>query len=105
MQSPGTQLAFQGPRESGAPLAIWKPEPIESSTTLRAERIAVTQERANTQARQFWQRASWTRSANITNLTDEDELMPLRYNANQSGYLRILLNDPRKIRFTMGVEF
>ena len=42
MQSPGTQLAFQGPRESGAPLAIWKPEPIESSTTLRAERIAVT---------------------------------------------------------------
>jgi LmbE family N-acetylglucosaminyl deacetylase len=31
------------------------------------ERIAVTQERANTQARQFWQRAAWTRSANITN--------------------------------------
>jgi LmbE family N-acetylglucosaminyl deacetylase len=30
-------------------------------------RIAVTQERANTQARQFWQRAAWTRSANITN--------------------------------------
>ena len=32
------------------------------------ERIALTQERANTQARQFWQRASWTRSANVTNL-------------------------------------
>jgi LmbE family N-acetylglucosaminyl deacetylase len=32
-----------------------------------AERVALTQERANTQARQFWQRAAWTRSANITN--------------------------------------
>jgi LmbE family N-acetylglucosaminyl deacetylase len=31
------------------------------------ERIELTQERANTQARQFWQRAAWTRSANITN--------------------------------------
>lgn len=32
-----------------------------------AERVSLTQERANTQARQFWQRAAWTRSANITN--------------------------------------
>ncbi len=32
------------------------------------ERIELTQQRANTQARQFWQRASWTRSANITNV-------------------------------------
>jgi LmbE family N-acetylglucosaminyl deacetylase len=31
-------------------------------------RLAVTQSRADTQARQFWQRAAWTRSANITNL-------------------------------------
>ena len=31
-------------------------------------RITVTQERAATQARQFWQRAAWTRSANITNV-------------------------------------
>ncbi|MEP7360944.1 MAG: hypothetical protein ABI744_05125, partial [Chloroflexota bacterium] len=31
------------------------------------DRLEVTQERANTQARQFWQRAAWTRSANITN--------------------------------------
>jgi hypothetical protein len=31
------------------------------------ERVAVTQDRANTQARQFWQRAAWTRSANVTN--------------------------------------
>jgi LmbE family N-acetylglucosaminyl deacetylase len=32
------------------------------------DRIELTQNRANTQARQFWQRASWTRSANITNV-------------------------------------
>src|SRR4051794_20316625 len=36
------------------------------------ERIAVTQERANTQARQFWQRASWTRAANVTNVQTAD---------------------------------
>jgi LmbE family N-acetylglucosaminyl deacetylase len=32
------------------------------------ERITITQERANTQARQFWQRAAWTRTANVTNI-------------------------------------
>ncbi len=47
--------------------AAWEADPT---------RIVVTQERANTQARQFWQRASWTRSANITN--DEHEDRPLR---------------------------
>jgi LmbE family N-acetylglucosaminyl deacetylase len=31
------------------------------------ERLELTQERADTQTRQFWQRAAWTRSANITN--------------------------------------
>ncbi len=36
------------------------------------DRIALTQDRANTQARQFWQRASWTRSANIGNLETPD---------------------------------
>jgi hypothetical protein len=30
------------------------------------DRLDLTQERANTQARQFWQRAAWTRSANVT---------------------------------------
>jgi LmbE family N-acetylglucosaminyl deacetylase len=35
-------------------------------------RIEVTQERANTQARQFWQRAAWTRSANITAVETDD---------------------------------
>ena len=52
--------------------------PVPSSTGVAAPwqadpaRLAVTQERANTQARQFWQRAAWTRSANITNDTHED---------------------------------
>ncbi len=32
------------------------------------DRIELTQQRANTQSRQFWQRAAWTRSANITNV-------------------------------------
>jgi len=36
------------------------------------ERIELTQQRANTQARQFWQRAAWTRSANITALETPD---------------------------------
>ncbi|HUG48628.1 MAG TPA: PIG-L family deacetylase [Candidatus Limnocylindria bacterium] len=40
-----------------------------------AARLEVTQERANTQARQFWQRAAWTRSANISNI--ETEARPL----------------------------
>lgn len=38
--------------------APWQADPV---------RIDLTQERANTQARQFWQRAAWTRSANVTN--------------------------------------
>src|SRR5215212_1976033 len=36
------------------------------------ERLDVTQERANTQARQFWQRAAWTRSANVTSTSSSD---------------------------------
>ena len=31
------------------------------------ERLAATQEFANTRARQFWQRAAWSRNANVTN--------------------------------------
>ena len=52
--------------------------PVSSSTGVGAPwqadagRLALTQERANTQARQFWQRAAWTRSANITNDSHED---------------------------------
>src|SRR5918999_4477760 len=40
------------------------------------ERIEVAQQRANTQARQFWQRAAWTRSANITNEESDDRPLP-----------------------------
>jgi iron complex outermembrane recepter protein len=42
---------------------------------------------------------------NVTNLTDEDEVMPLRYNPNHSGYLRVLLFEPRRFRFTVGLAF
>ncbi len=42
--------------------------PDEAPWAADPERIAMTQDRANTQARQFWQRAAWTRSANVTNV-------------------------------------
>lgn len=48
-------------------------------------RIQLTQERANTQARQFWQRASWMRSANITN--EETDLRPLADSVGGQGSL------------------
>ena len=46
-----------------------------------------------------------TVQVNVTNLTDEDELMPLRYNPLGSGYSRALLFEPRKIRLTVGLAF
>jgi outer membrane receptor protein involved in Fe transport len=49
--------------------------------------------------------ADLTLQLNVTNLTDEDPMMPMRYNANQSGYLRILLQDPRRLRLSAGVSF
>lgn len=49
------------------------------------ERIDVTQERANTQARQFWQRASWTRSANIT--SEESDARPVADSIGGQGSL------------------
>ncbi|MFI5253975.1 MAG: PIG-L deacetylase family protein [Candidatus Limnocylindrales bacterium] len=36
------------------------------------ERVAVTQEFATTRARQFWQRAAWSRNANVTNVETPD---------------------------------
>lgn len=42
---------------------------------------------------------------NVSNLTDEDEYMPLRYNPLVSGYARVLLFEPRKFRLTVGLEF
>jgi hypothetical protein len=46
-----------------------------------------------------------TLQLNVTNLTDEDEVMPLRYNPNKSGYLRVLLFEPRRFRLTASVAF
>jgi LmbE family N-acetylglucosaminyl deacetylase len=52
--------------------------PVASSATAAApwlahpDRIDATQDQANTQARQFWQRAAWSRSANVTNDAHED---------------------------------
>jgi LmbE family N-acetylglucosaminyl deacetylase len=61
---------------STAAAAPWQADP---------DRLDVTQDRANTQARQFWQRASWTRSANVTNDSHEDR--PLRDDVATQGTL------------------
>lgn len=37
MAPPGTQLKYQGVMESGAPLAMWRPEKVPASTTLSAK--------------------------------------------------------------------
>jgi hypothetical protein len=37
MEAPGTRLVFHGVVESGAPLAVWKPEPFAPSEVLQAE--------------------------------------------------------------------
>ncbi|MEX1334478.1 MAG: PIG-L family deacetylase [Candidatus Limnocylindrales bacterium] len=58
---------------SGAP---WEADPV---------RVELTQEHANTQARQFWQRAAWSRSANVTNDAHDDR--PLRDDVPTHGTL------------------
>ncbi len=50
-----------------------------------ADRLTLTQERANTQARQFWQRSSWSRSANVTNA--ESAARPLSDGVPSQGTL------------------
>jgi LmbE family N-acetylglucosaminyl deacetylase len=59
---------------SGAP---WEADPA---------RLEATQERANTQARQFWQRAAWSRNANVTNDVHDDR--PLRDDVPTHGTLQ-----------------
>lgn len=65
--------------------------PVAASTGVAApwqadpNRLGATQDQANTQARQFWQRAAWTRSANVTNDTHEDR--PLRDEVPTQGTL------------------
>ena len=58
---------------AGAP---WQADP---------HRIDATQERANMQARQFWQRAAWSRNANISNDAHEDR--PLADDISSQGTL------------------
>ena len=41
MQPPGTELRYEGVVESGAPLAVWKPQPCEVSSELRAVELTV----------------------------------------------------------------
>lgn len=48
-------------------------------------RVDATQARADTQARQFWQRAAWTRSANVTNEAHYGR--PLRDDLSTQGTL------------------
>ncbi|MEO8626169.1 MAG: PIG-L family deacetylase [Candidatus Limnocylindrales bacterium] len=50
------------------------------------DRLEITQQRANTSARQFWQRAAWTRSANITNL--ETDARPVADSIGGQGSLQ-----------------
>jgi len=72
-------IASDHPVVVGGPGAPWLADP---------ERIVVTQERANTQARQFWQRAAWTRSANITN--QETAARPLADGVGGQGTLAVM---------------
>lgn len=65
-------------------------------------RIEVTQERANTQARQFWQRSAWTRSANITN--QESDARPLADSVAGQGSLDPVDFDALDVTETRKVE-
>ena len=47
----------------------------------------------------------FTVQLNLSNLTGEDDVMPLRYNALKSGYSRVLLPEPRRFRLTFGLSF
>ncbi len=68
--APNTQAFNRGNIASEYPVATT----IGSGAPWQADaaRIEATQDRANTQARQFWQRAAWSRSANVTNDAHED---------------------------------
>jgi LmbE family N-acetylglucosaminyl deacetylase len=65
------------------------PVPVTSGAPWQADpgRVDATQERANTQARQFWQRAAWTRSANVTH--DAHDGRPLRDDLPTQGTLAV----------------
>lgn len=42
---------------------------------------------------------------NVSNLTNEEAVLPLRYNALYSGYARVLLLEPRRFRLSVGLAF
>lgn len=66
------------------------------------ERIELTQSRANTQARQFWQRAAWTRSANVTNV--ETDARPISDAVGGQGSLEKIDFDAADVAATRKVE-
>lgn len=68
-------------------IAAEYPVTVESGGPWQADagRVDATQQRADTQARQFWQRAAWTRSANVTNETHAGR--PLRDDLSTQGTL------------------
>ncbi len=75
-----TNIGADYPVEVGAGgSAPWMADP---------DRIDVTQTYANTQARQFWQRAAWTRSANITN--EEADERPVADSIGGQGSLEVV---------------
>jgi LmbE family N-acetylglucosaminyl deacetylase len=63
------------------------PVPVGGGAPWQADpgRVDATQARADTQARQFWQRAAWTRSANVTNESGAGR--PLRDDVPTQGTL------------------
>jgi LmbE family N-acetylglucosaminyl deacetylase len=71
---PATQAFDRGniAAEYPVPSAVGAGAPWEADP----QRVAATQERAAVQARQFWQRAAWSRSANVTNEAGEDRPLP-----------------------------
>ena len=58
-----------------------------------------------TKAKWLGDKTELTLQLNITNLTDEDTVVPLRYNQGETGYLRVLLREPRRYRVTFGLAF
>lgn len=48
---------------------------------------------------------AFTFQVNVTNRTNEDEIMPMRMKDHQSGHLRLLFQDPRRGRDTVSLAF
>jgi LmbE family N-acetylglucosaminyl deacetylase len=76
---PNTQAFDRSNIASEYPVAVAGEGPWQADPS----RVDATQARADTQARQFWQRAAWTRSANVTNETHAGR--PLRDDVSTQG--------------------